>query len=187
MFSTWHIIRAAGLTSFVLLFLLTACGLLLSTGIVPVKYRASILKIHATAASACIFFSVIHMATLLLDKYVHFSLADILLPFWAEDAVWETATGIIAFYALLIITITSVSAIMKLLGAKLWRFTHYLAFPCFWLSLYHSLTMGTDSNNPFIILLYAVTAGAVALITLLRIIILMRKRRISDEHSACGR
>lgn len=99
----------------------------------------------------------------------------------------ETATGILAFYALSIVTISSVSAIIKVLGAKLWRFAHYLAFPCFWFALYHGLTIGTDSTSPLIILLYAVTGGVTVLLTLLRIGMFLWKRGIADEYSACGR
>jgi hypothetical protein len=187
LFSAWHIIRATGLTAYVLLFLITACGLLLSMRLLPVRYRSVVISLHGAAALACLFVSVVHVIVLLLNKHMPFSLADVLLPFWTEDPAGEIATGIFAFYVLLIVTISSVSAIMKIIGAKLWRSAHYLAFPCFWFALYHGLTIGTDSNSPFILLLYAVTGGAAILLTLLRTGMFMWKRGIADEYSARGR
>lgn len=186
-FSTWHITRAAGLTAYLLLFMITVCGLLLSMHKVPAKYRPSVVNIHRTAAFACLLSAVVHVVALLLNHHVPFSFADVLLPFWKEDTAGETATGVLAFYAMLLVTITSVSAIMKLLGSKLWRFAHYLAFPCFWFSLYHGLKLGTDSDSPLVTLLYAVTSGIVIMLTWLRIWTIIQKRGFAYEHSTCGR
>lgn len=187
MYSPWYITRAAGLTAYLLLFLVITCGLMLSMRRIPARYRPAADNVHKTAAAACLFFTLAHVAALLVNQYLPFSFADVLVPFRRENTGWELATGVFALHALVLVTITSVSAIMKLLGNKLWRFAHYFAFPCFWFSLYHGFKTGTDSTSPFVTGLYAVTAGVVVLVSLLRIWTSVQKRGKVYEHSACGR
>ena len=95
-FSSWHIARAAGLTAYMLLFLTTAGGLLLSLQTVPAKYRSTITNIHNTIAITGILFTLLHLSALLFDKQIGFSLADVLIPFWSNYQTLESTMGIIA-------------------------------------------------------------------------------------------
>lgn len=97
------------------------------------------------------------------------------------------ALGILAFYALLIITITAIPAIIKSLGHKVWRYAHFLAFPCYWAALYHGIAMGTDSGSHLVITLYAFTAGIIVCLTLIGVWKSFEKRGHQYAHSASGR
>ena len=168
-FSTWHIARASGLTAYVLLFLITGGGLALSLQLVPPKIRAGFLGLHRTASIAAAIMLLLHGSILIFDRHVAFSLADVWVPFWASDKTLEMATGIIAFYTLAALVFSSLRSVMKAIGFENWRFTHYLAFPCYVLALYHGVMLGTDSGAPAIRFLYQSTASIILAMTLLRI------------------
>lgn len=164
-FSTWHITRAAGLTTYLLLFVIITYGLLMSLQMISPAYRPLATKLHKSAVYWGIFFALVHGGILLVDKHLTFSLADILLPFWSNHHTWKMGMGILAFYSIVLIAIVSNSVIIKAVGRKMWKSIHYLAFPCYLLALFHGYQLGTDSKNWFIISLYATTASIV--ITLL--------------------
>ena len=168
-FSTWHISRGTGLTAYVLLFLITGGGLALSLQLVPTKIRAGFLGLHRTASIAAAIMLLLHGSILIFDRHVAFSLADVWVPFWASDKTLEMATGIIAFYTLAALVFSSLRSVMKAIGFENWRFTHYLAFSCYVLALYHGVMLGTDSGAPAIRFLYQSTASIILAMTLLRI------------------
>lgn len=168
-FSTWHISRGTGLNAYVLLFLITGGGLALSLQLVPPKIRAGFLGLHRTASIAAAIMLLLHGSILIFDRHVAFSLADVWVPFWASDKTLEMATGIIAFYTLAALVFSSLRSVMKAIGFENWRFTHYLAFSCYVLALYHGVMLGTDSGAPAIRFLYQSTASIILAMTLLRI------------------
>lgn len=168
-FSTWHIARGTGLTAYVLLFMVTAGGLAMSLQLIPPKYRAEFLGLHRSSTVAAGVMLLLHATVLLFDRHVAFSPADVWLPFWASNSAVEMAAGIVAFYTLVTLSFTSVRSIMKAIGFENWRFTHYLAFPCYILALYHGIMLGTDSGALPIRLLYQSTVSIILAMTLLRI------------------
>jgi len=183
-FSTWHIARGTGLTAYVLLFLITGGGLALSLQLVPPKIRAGFLGLHRTASIAAAIMLLLHGSILIFDRHVAFSLADVWLPFWASHKTLEMATGIIAFYTLAALVFTSLRSVMKAIGFENWRFTHYLAFPCYLLALYHGVMLGTDSGAPAILILYQSTASIILAMTLLRIGKSVGKKVAASENPA---
>ena len=187
MFSTWHIIRAAGLTAYLLLFVISACGLLISLRLLPLPYRSLAMAIHKTASLSCIVFTFVHALVLLVDEYAQFSLADLLIPFWADDYGAELVTGILAIYSLLIITIFAIPAIMKKVGNNVWRKAHYLALPGFWLALYHGVMAGTDADAIGVMALYLVTGTVMMVLCSLKAGRMLMKGRQTHEYSPCRR
>ena len=183
-FSTWHIARATGLTAYVLLFLITGGGLALSLQLVPTKIRAGFLGLHRTTAIAAAIMLLLHGSILIFDRHMAFSLADVWIPFWASHKTLEMATGIIAFYTIVALVVTSLRSVMKAIGFENWRFTHYLAFPCYLLALYHGVMLGTDSGAPAIRILYQSTASIILAMTLLRIGKSVGKRVVAGENPA---
>lgn len=183
-FSTWHIARGTGLTAYVLLFLVTVGGLALSLQMVPLKNRAGILGLHRAISIAAAMVLFLHGIILIFDRHVSFSLADVWIPFWTSSNTLEMATGIIALYTLTALVFTSFRSVMKAIGFENWRFTHYLAFPCFWLALYHGTMLGTDTAALPIRLLYQSTASIVIAMTVLRVWKSTRKKVVASEHPA---
>lgn len=140
----WYLVRAFGLISVVLLTLMILSGIGLITGytfriIPPVKawlvHRFIGLSFLATLAG--------HIFFLLIDKFVNYSLVQILVPF-ATNNTWLTF-GIIAFYFILIIIITSLTIMHS--KKRLWKLIHYLSYFAFILVFFHALYMGTDLKS----------------------------------------
>ena len=186
-FSSWHIARAAGLTTYLLLFLTTAGGLLLSLQTVPAKYRSAITNIHNTIGLSGILFTLLHLSALLFDTHINFSLADVFIPFWSNYQTLDSSLGIIALYVMAIMTLTSIPAIMKRLGYRMWKSIHHLAFLCYWIALYHSVVLGTDSGNILVSTSYIATALIVVSLILLRVRKSMQGRGSEYAHTAGGR
>lgn len=183
--STWHIIRASGLTAYMLLFLSASIGMLLSARVIPPKYRSAILQFHKGAVVSSIVFSLIHAVVLLFDKHSAFTLAGVFIPFsLGNDPSFATAMGILSFYFLIFVAVTSVPAITVRFGREYWKYAHYLSWPCFMVALYHGLLRGTDSSSPYIFGMYAVTGFFFIIAASVRIGAFFPVRKVSSESAS---
>lgn len=153
----WYIIRISGLASLGLLILLMFLGIGHITGftyrfIEPIKAWA----LHKLIAIGLGFTVSVHIITLLFDKYIPFSIPQILIPFTSNyynnttlfginfSAIAVT-TGIIAMYGIVLIIISS----LGLINSKklLWRNLHYVSYAVMIFAFFHALTTGTDLKN----------------------------------------
>ena len=141
----WYVARSAGLVAWALLAASVLWGLALSTKILSPKVRPNwILDLHRWLGGLALTFTGIHVGALLLDTYVHFGLVSVLVPFattWHPGAV---AWGVVAFYLLLAVEITSL--LKARIPRSLWRRTHFLSFLLFVTSTFHGLTAGSDTG-----------------------------------------
>lgn len=147
----WYLVRAFGLIAVVLLTLLVFSGIGLITGYTfrfwpPVKAWL----IHRAIGLSFLLALAGHIFFLLVDRYVNYSLAQILIPF-ATNSVWLTF-GIIAFYFILIIVITSLTIMHS--HKKIWKLIHYLSYFAFILVFFHALYMGTDLKSGILRILW---------------------------------
>jgi len=141
----WYVARSAGLVSWALMAASVLWGLALSTKILGPKVRPNwILDLHRWLGGLALTFTGIHVAALLLDTYVHFGLESVLVPFATDWHPAAVAWGIVSFYMLLAVEITSL--LRSRLPKSLWRKTHVLSFGLFVTSTIHGLTAGTDTG-----------------------------------------
>jgi DMSO/TMAO reductase YedYZ heme-binding membrane subunit len=163
----WYVARAGGLLSWVLLAAGVVWGLALSSRVFGRRPRpAWLLDLHRYLGGLAVTFVGVHVAAIALDTYVHFGLADVLVPFagsWHPAAV---AWGIVAMYLLLAVELTSL--IRARLPLRVWRQVHYLSFPLFVLATVHALSAGTDRTNPAMQLGVLSVCALVALLAVLR-------------------
>ena len=103
-----------------------------------------------------------HVVSILLDTYVHFGLVELLVPFASSWHPVAVAWGIVGFYVLVAIEITSL--LRSRISKRAWRMTHYLSFPLFLVATIHALTAGTDRNT--VLMRYGIIASAVAVLVL---------------------
>jgi DMSO/TMAO reductase YedYZ heme-binding membrane subunit len=144
-------------------------GLALSIHVMGRKPRpAWIFDLHRFLGGLAVIFAGIHVGAILLDTYVHFSLVNVLVPFtgtWHPAAV---AWGIVSFYVLLAVEVTSLARAR--VPKRVWRRVHYASFLLFATSTVHAVTAGTDaSSGPFVLAVVTV-CGLVALLTAVRIV-----------------
>jgi methionine sulfoxide reductase heme-binding subunit len=108
----------------------------------------------------------IHVGGLLVDPFMPFTAAKVLVPGAASYRPFATAVGVIAMYATVVVLVTS--WIRKRIGTTWWRRLHLLAVPAFGLSLAHGVFAGTDSTRPWMWWMYLVTGSSVVFLVVLR-------------------
>ncbi len=164
----WYLSRSAGLVSYLLLWGATVWGLLLSTRLLRSLARpAVLLDVHQYLASLAVGFALFHGLVLLGDRYVSFTLGQVLLPFASsyepvavalgQWALWLSVLLIVSFY------------VRRQMGPKHWRRLHYASFLAYVLALGHAILAGTDTQHLGVSAGYVVTAGVVALLVGYRI------------------
>jgi DMSO/TMAO reductase YedYZ heme-binding membrane subunit len=157
----WYVARSGGLIAWGLLALSVIWGLALSTKVMKGRPRpAWLLDLHRFLGGTALVFTAIHVISISLDTYVHFGPIELVVPFTGSWHPVAVAWGILGFYALLAIEITSL--LRRRISKRVWRSTHYLAFPLFALTTVHALSAGTDRHT-FAVRLAGLSATAVIL------------------------
>jgi hypothetical protein len=146
--ATWYAARSAGIVAWVLLAASVLWGLALSTGVLGRRpRRAWLLDLHRFLGAAGIVFTAVHVVAIVADTYVHFGVADVLVPFASAWHPVAVAWGIIGVWLVAVVEATSL--LRNRVPERLWRAVHYLSFPVFVLVTVHGLAAGTDTRNFF--------------------------------------
>jgi DMSO/TMAO reductase YedYZ heme-binding membrane subunit len=145
----WYIGRASGIIGFIFLWLTVFLGLSIRNPIfkkvVPPIYSFGF---HCFLGAAAVFWSLVHGTSFLFDQSIQFTWKDSFIPFFSETTLVDPnflALGIMAFYAMVIMTITSY--LRKHLNHFLWRVLHFLNPLAFIFVVVHGYFNGTDMKN----------------------------------------
>jgi len=167
-FPVWDTTRAAGLTSYLLLFISIVTGITQSFKSIHPKKRKTLNLIHESTGWFGILFGLIHGLVLMFDYDITLSIGEILIPFTAKTDTFSIGLGTLSLYIMLILIITS--DYMKKIGVKLWRTIHFLSFPGYLLGLVHGIWLGPDTQKGLISLLYYITGIVVGGLVLWKIV-----------------
>ncbi|WP_152396640.1 ferric reductase-like transmembrane domain-containing protein [Paenibacillus guangzhouensis] len=178
--STWGVIKAAGICSYLLLFVSVCAGAFSYGKLLPAKTRAAMLPIHQWSGWFGFLFGLLHGVVLLIDSYAPFSLKELVIPFYADHQRMAIGFGIVAFYMYLAVLVTS--DWMKWFGRKVWRAVHYLPFPAYVFSLLHGFLAGSDTTHKEMKIMYAATGIVFILVFVVRIG--WSKKNTVKEHNA---
>lgn len=160
----WYITRAAGLAAYLLLWLSTLWGLAVaSKNFDPLLHRAFTFDVHEFLSLLAIGFIVVHVGVLLVDQYLPFSLAEILVPFIAPYRAFWVGIGVIGMYLTLLVTLTFY--LRTKIGYKAFRAIHLFSFLGYIGVTVHSIFSGTDSALLSTKLVYIATALVIAVLT----------------------
>jgi len=177
----WYSARAAGIISYLFLFFITISGIALSTGaLYRVFGQVWGWRIHQWIGIMMMVSVIGHVVALGFDKFIDFSLAELLIPFATDYEPVLMASGIISFYFFLILITTSLFVIQK--KYRLWRYFHYLSFPMFVATFYHSVFLGTDTKTLTMTIVYWSTATIVGLFVIYRILYRKIQGRVFHQH-----
>src|SRR5574338_728113 len=103
----WYLTRAAGLMGYFLLWLSTAWGIAVSSKILdPLLHRTFTYDFHEWLSLLGLAFIAVHVAVLALDKFLPYSLWQILIPFLSPYRPLWVGIGVLAFYLTFLVTIT---------------------------------------------------------------------------------
>jgi len=175
----WYVTRASGLTGYFLLWLSMVWGFTIPTGMIrPVLENVFTYDFHEHLSLLGIGFVIVHVVVLLFDKYLPFSILQLLVPFIDTYRPLWVGLGIISFYLLLLVTFTFY--IRQRIGAKAFRSIHVLSLVSYLGTTLHGLFAGTDSALPITMVIYAGTFLVVVFLTVYWLI--MRTSRKEAEH-----
>lgn len=164
----WYMARAGGIVAYLVLWLSTIWGLMLSTKVMASLIPAPIAYgLHEFLSILTILFALLHSIVLLGDEYVKFSMIHLAIPFIAPYRPFWTGFGTIGLYMSAVIT--GSFYIRKLIGQKTWRILHYLTFVVYLLVLIHALMAGTDSPSAELRLMYLATGSSVLFLVYYRL------------------
>lgn len=179
----WIVLRAAGIGSYVMLFLSVVWGLITTTAPFGKRIsRASAALVHQFMSTCGLFLLGIHLGGLLIDTFMPFGPLDLVIPMRGTYRPVAVTLGIVAMYTLVVVVVTS--WLRKPIGTTWWRRTHLLAVPTFTLALLHGVFAGTDTTRPAMWWTYVATGLIVVFLVVLRALTvgLRPERRALPEH-----
>ncbi len=163
----WYLARSSGIVAWVLVTLATLWGVFLSTGILQNHRRpAWLLSLHRWLGGLSVVFTGIHLAGLMLDSFVEFSWADLLVPFASEWRPVPVALGVLGLY--LLVAVEGTSLLMKKMPKRLWKGIHMTSFALFWMVSIHAALSGADTTATWYRVTSLAMIGAVLLVALYR-------------------
>ena len=167
----WYVSRSSGIVAWLMLTATVIWGIIFADGLF--KRRAAwFLDLHRWLGGLTVVFLGVHLVSLLADSYVQFGLLDILVPFASQWRPVAVALGIIAFWLVVAVAVTSVA--VRRLPRRWWRGVHLASYATFWLTTIHGALAGTDASRP----LYVTTASVV-----LMAVVIAVSQRILTTHS----
>lgn len=154
----WFLSRSSGITAWVVLTALTILGILLSSRMLrPVDRPAWLLAVHRWLGALFVVTVVVHMSALVLDSYVEFGAAELLVPMASSWRPGAVAFGILGLYYGMLVEVSSL--LMRKLSRSVWRGIHYTSYVSYALVTVHAFAAGSDAMR------LAVLVPMIALIT----------------------
>ena len=176
----WYITRAAGLMGYFLIWLSTAWGLVVSTKILdPIIERAYAYDFHEYLSWLGLAFVATHVIVLMADKYLPYSLWQVMIPFLSPYRPLWVGIGTIAFYLSLLVTVTFY--LKKKIGMAAFRKIHYLSLVSYLGATLHGLYAGTDSVLPIANFLYKGTFLVTLFLTAYLIVLLYFRKQEEEK------
>ena len=142
----WYLSRATAFVSLSLLWVSMALGLSVTNKMARFWPGApAAFAIHEYVSLLGLAFAMFHALIILGDKYINFTLVQLLTPFSTLDykPFW-IGLGQVGFYIWALVALSFY--IRPTIGQKTWRLLHYLSFGMYFLGLLHGIFSGTDSN-----------------------------------------
>ncbi|MCB0992663.1 MAG: ferric reductase-like transmembrane domain-containing protein [Acidimicrobiales bacterium] len=177
----WYVARSGGIVAWGLLALSMCWGLMVSTRAAnSAASPKNILGMHRYWSLLSVVFTGVHIAGLVADNYVTFGWAEVLVPWASEWQPTPVAWGVIGFYLLVAIEVTSL--LMRRMPRPMWGAIHRMSFALFVFATLHGIQAGTDISNVWYRLALLAAINIVAFLTVLTL--LAKGRRAADKVPA---
>jgi sulfoxide reductase heme-binding subunit YedZ len=152
--------RASGVVALVLMTTTVVLGLVNRTRFSTNRWpRFVIDRLHRNASLLSVVFLGLHILTSVTDGWVSVSLVEAFVPFEGTYRRLWVGLGAVAIDLLAAVMITSLARVR--LGVRAWRSVHWLAYLAWPVALAHGLGIGTDSGQPWMLIIAAVCIGSV--------------------------
>jgi len=176
----WYTVRASGLIAWALLLGSVGWGLVLSIRPIRRPRPAWALDLHRFLGGLAFVFVGVHLAGLLFDTFVGFTVVDLLVPMathWRPGAV---ACGVVALYGLAAVEVTSL--LMRRLPRRVWHAVHLSSLGALVLVTVHAFTAGADAGEPVVVGLAVMSSALLSALVLVRVVHRgLDRRRVSTR------
>lgn len=182
----WYLARGSGIVAYLLLWLSVVLGLMVSNKMARTWPGApAAVDLHQFTSLLALIFVLFHMLILLGDRYINYTLLQLLVPFASTEyrPLW-VGLGQVAFYLTALVTFSFY--VRRRIGHRAWRFLHYASFAVYLLVTAHGLGAGTDSRAPVVVVLYGLTGLVTYFLTVYRILVSVRQPRRSTQVPSRG-
>lgn len=170
----WYVTRASALVAWVLLTGSVMLGIFLSTRVMrKIDNPAWLQDLHRFMSGLALVMVGLHMVSLMLDDYAHFSLGQLLIPGATANSdvasiqakTIPVALGVVALY--LMVAVQASSWFMKRLPRRFWKGIHYASYVALIFVVFHAGFSGSDVKELWYqtmsVALIALTTAAVIL------------------------
>ena len=140
---TWVIIRATGVGAWLALTAVVAWGLAVRGAKAARRPFSRALSLHRWLGTIALVLALLHMALLLVDTYVPFTIVEVLVPFAAPWEPLAVALGTIAFW--LMVPAWTFGRMRRRWGDRWFLRVHALAYAAWPLATAHYVLAGTDA------------------------------------------
>ena len=139
----WYVTRASAIIAWALMTGSVLWGILLSTRILRrVDNPGWLQDLHRYLGGAALAMVGPHTVSLMLDGWLAFTVGEVLIPFGTDFKPLPVALGILAFYLLVAVQVSSL--LMRRLPRRFWKILHYLSYVTVLLVSLHAGFTGTD-------------------------------------------
>jgi predicted ferric reductase len=179
----WYVTRASGIIAYLLLWASTILGLALTS-----KYLDGMLDrlftydFHEFISLLSVAFTLVHVLVLLLDRYLPYSIVQILVPFISPYRPFWVGVGVIGFYMILLVTVTFY--LRSRIGTRAFRIIHIISLLGYIGVTLHGYYAGTDTALPSMRILYDVSGLAVLFLTVYWLVLLGLRKMESNRKAA---
>ena len=181
----WYVARSGGMVALGLTAASVLWGLLLTTKFLSgVPKQKWLLDLHRFLGALSVIFALIHVAAQMFDTFVSFGIVDVLVPFASGWKPGPVAWGIVSFWLLLAVQVTSM--LMHRLPRRWWRAVHMLSYVVLWTGIMHGVTAGTEGRSLPFLLAVGGAGGLIIFLTGWRILMPSARRARSFDHASVG-
>jgi predicted ferric reductase len=171
----WYVTRSSGIVAYMLLWFSMVLGLAVSSKTLDrLLDRMFTYDFHQFISLLSIAFVILHVAVLLLDRYMPYSIWQILVPFASPYRPLWVGVGVVGFYLTLLVTVTFY--IRNRIGNRAFRLIHVLSLVGYFGATLHGLFAGTDSPLATMQVLYKSTGMVVIFLTVFWLVQLVLKK-----------
>ena len=139
----WYVARASGLVAWAAMTGSVLWGVLLATRVLrSIDNPAWLQDLHRWLGGTALIMTGLHMLSLMLDSWTHFSLTEVFVPLAAGYRPWPVALGIVAFY--LLVAVYGSSLLRPRMPRRFWKALHYGSYASVILVSFHAGWSGSD-------------------------------------------
>lgn len=179
----WYVSRMSALVGFAFLYVSMVMGLAIRIPSLRTFFGAKdTFSVHCWISLQATLLAFIHGGALIFDKFINFSLKDVFIPFASAYRPHMVALGVIAFYLMLILVITSY--LKTKMPHKLWRSVHFFNIILYVFSVVHAWQLGTDLSSNFARAIFFSFNSLLAMLVVWHLIerIKCRRKAVTDPN-----